>query len=116
MQKKHQPGSTMLVHTNCLCCSNCSAFCTRCGNVSLPLVEHNFPLNSRHEPDPYVRTTAKNGDHEATAETPTATSTPGADDNDDDPDDEHEHVNTETDNNVQSKKVMILIKIVHKNF
>ena len=70
-------------------------------------MEHKFSLTSRHEPKPYVRTTATNGDHNATAETQTAATTrtaPGADENDDDPDDEHEYVNTETDNNIESKK------------
>ena len=111
MPKKHQPGSTVLVYTNCLYFSKCGECCTRCGNISLPLVEHKFSLTSRYEPEPYVRTTATNGDHEATAETPTATTTPGADENDDDPEDEHEHVNTETDNNIQSKKVIVSILI-----
>ena len=63
-----------------------------------------FPI---HEPEPYVRTTATNGDHNATAETQTAATArtvPGADENDDDPDDEYEYVKTETDNNMQSKK------------
>ena len=47
-------------------------------------------LSSRHEPDPYVWTTAKNGDHDATSETPTAATTAtGADGKDYDPDDEH---------------------------
>ena len=58
------------------------------------LVEHKFFLTSRHEPEPYIRTTATNGDHDATAETPkaaTATTAPGADENDDDPYDEHEY-------------------------
>ena len=70
-------------------------------------MEHKFPLTFRHEREPYVRTTATNGDHDATAETPTAatvTTAPGADKNDDDPDDEHEYVKTETDNNIESKK------------
>ena len=42
-----------------------------------------------HEPEPYIRTTATNGDYDATAETPTAataTTARGADENDDDPD------------------------------
>ena len=63
---------------------------TRCVNISLPLVEHTFSLTSRHEPKPYVKTTATNGDHDATAETPTAATAKtasGADENDDDPDD-----------------------------
>ena len=70
-------------------------------------MEHKFSLTSRHEPEPYVRTTATNGDHDALAETPTAetaTTASGADENDDDPDDEHEYVNTETDKNIESKK------------
>ena len=70
-------------------------------------MEHKFSLTSCHEPEPYVRTTATNGDHDATGETQiaaTATTGPGADENDDDPDDEHEYVNTETDNNIESKK------------
>ena len=59
----------------------------------------NFPLL----PD---RTTAANGDHDATAETPTATkatNAPGADENYGDLDDEHEYVNTETDNSIESE-------------
>ena len=53
---------------------------------------------------PYVRTTATNGDHDATAETPaSATTSPEADENDDGPDNEYEYVNTETDNNIESK-------------
>ena len=70
-------------------------------------MEHKFSLTFRHEPEPYVRTTATNGEHHATTETPTAetaTTAPGADENDDNPDDEHEYVNTETDNNIESKK------------
>ena len=58
------------------------------------LVEHKFSLTSRHEPEPYIRTTATNGDHDATTETPTAataTTAPGADESDDDPDDEQEY-------------------------
>ena len=45
---------------------------TSCYNISLPLVEHKFSPPSRHEPEPYIRNTAANGDYEATAETPTA--------------------------------------------
>ena len=70
-------------------------------------MEHKFSLTSRHEPEPYVRTTATNGDHDALAETPTAetaTTASGADENDDNPEDEHEYVNTETDKNIESKK------------
>ena len=66
--------------------------------------KHKLCLTLRHEPEPYVRTTATNGDHDATAETPTAKTAPGADTNDDDPDDELEYVNTETDNNIETKK------------
>ena len=63
---------------------------------SPPPVKHKFSLTSRHEPEPYFRTTATNADHDATAETPTAASTTSrADENDDDPNDEHEYVNTE---------------------
>ena len=69
-------------------------------------MEHKFSLTSGHEPEPYVRTTATNGDHDALAGTPSAeTTASGADENDDDPDDEHEYVNTETDNNIESKKI-----------
>ena len=78
-----------------------------CGNISLPLVEHKLSLTSRHEPEPYVRTTATNVDHDPTAETPTAptaTTAPGTDENDSDPDDEHDFFNTETDNDIESKK------------
>ena len=99
MQKKQQPESTMLVQIiqTPSVCSKCGKCCTRCGNISLPLVEHIISLTSRHEPEPYVRTSATNGDHDATAETPTASTTaPGADEIDHDPDDEHEYVNTET--------------------
>ena len=61
-----------------------------CGKISLPLVEHKFSLTSHYEPEPYVRTTATNGDHDATAETPaTATTASGADENGDYPDDGH---------------------------
>ena len=70
-------------------------------------MEQKISLTSRYEPEPYVRTTATNGDHDATTETPTAataTTAPVADDNDDDPDDEHEYVNSETDNNIELKK------------
>ena len=57
-------------------------------------MEHKFSLTSCHEPEPCVRTTTTNDDHDATEETPTATRAPGADENDYDPDDEHEYVNT----------------------
>ena len=70
-------------------------------------MEHKISLTSSHEPESYVRTTATNGDHDATAETltvATATTAPGADDTDDGPDDEHKYVNKETDNNVEPKK------------
>ena len=53
-------------------------------------MEHKFSPSSRHEPEPYVRTTATKGVFDATAETPTAateTTAPGADENNDDPDD-----------------------------
>ena len=56
-------------------------------------MEHKFSLTSRNEPEPYVRTTAANDDHDARAKTPTA-ETPGADENDDEPDDKHEYLNT----------------------
>ena len=68
---------------------------------------HKFSPTSRYEPEPYIRTTATNGDYDATAETPTAataTTAPGADENDDDPDDKHKYANTETDNNIKSQK------------
>ena len=58
-------------------------------------MEHTFFLTSSHEPEPYVRTTSTNGDHDALAETQTAeTTASGADENDDDPDDKHEYKNT----------------------
>ena len=64
-------------------------------------MEHKFSPTSGHEPEalaePYVRTTEKNGDHGALAETPateTATTASGPDENNDNPDDEHEYVNT----------------------
>ena len=109
MQKKQQPESTMLVQIwpTSSFCSNCGKCCGRWGNISLPLVEHKVSLTSHHEPEPYVRTTATNADHDATAETPTAataTTAPGADKDGDDPNDEHEYLNTETDNNIESKK------------
>ena len=109
MKKNQQPRSTILVQTCPIAsvCFKCGKFCTRCGNVSLLLVEHKFYLNSGYEPEPYVRTTATNGDHDALTETPTAeteTTASGADVNDDDTDDEHEHVNTETEKNIESKK------------
>ena len=67
---------------------------------------------------PYVRTSATNGDYDATAETPKATTTPGADENDDDSDDEHEQINTETYKNIQPKKSYSydIDKDVYKNF
>ena len=67
-------------------------------------MEHKFVLTSRHEPQPYGRTTTTNGEHDATAETPiaaTATTASEADENDDDPEDEYEYVNIETDNNIE---------------
>ena len=68
-------------------------------------MKHKFSITSRLEPEPYIRTTATIGDHDATKETPTAATTaPGADENDDDPDDEHDYVNTETDKNIEFKK------------
>ena len=68
-------------------------------------MEHKFSLTSRHEPEPYVRNTRTNDDHDGTAETPTTARTaPGADENDEDPDDKHEYMNTKTDNNSESKK------------
>ena len=70
-------------------------------------MEHKFPLTFGHEPEPYVRTTATTGDHDALAETPTAetaTTASGAEENDDDSDYEHDYVNTETDKNIESKK------------
>ena len=108
MQKKQKPGSTMLIQTLLTpsVCSKCGECCTRCDNISIPLVEHKFSLTSCHEPEPYVRTTVTNGDHDATAETQTAATSitsPGADENDNDPDDEHEYVNIETDKNIESK-------------
>ena len=109
MKNKQQPGRTMLVQTRptLSICSKCGECCTRCGNISLPLVEHKFSLTFGHVPELYVRTTTTNCDQNATAETPTAataTPAPGADENDVDPDDEHEYVNTETDNNIELKK------------
>ena len=70
-------------------------------------MEQKCSLTSGHEPEPYVRTTETNGDHNALAETSTAeteTTSSGADKNDDDQDDEHAYVNPETDKNVESKK------------
>ena len=55
-------------------------------------MEHKFSPPSGHEPEPYVRTTATYGDHDALAETltaETATTASGADKNDEDPDDKH---------------------------
>ena len=83
-------------------CSKFGKCCTRCANISLPLVEYKFSLTSRHEPEPYVRNTRKNDDHDATAETPTTA--PGADEDYDEPDDKHEYMNTKTDYNAESKK------------
>ena len=65
-----------------------------------PPCESQISPTSRYEPEPYIRTTATNGDSDATAETPTAetaTTAPGADENDDGLDDNHEYVNTKTD-------------------
>ena len=70
-------------------------------------MEHKLSLTSHYEPEPYVRTTATNSDHDATAETPTAataSTASGADENYDDPDDEHEYVNTDTEKNIEFKK------------
>ena len=83
--REHYVGSDM---TTTSVCSKCGECCTRCGNISLSLGEHKFSLTYRHEPEPYVRTTATNGDHDATAETPTTA--PGVDENDDDSDEAHE--------------------------
>ena len=82
MKKKQQPGCYMLVQTQptASVCSKCGKCCTRCANVSLPLVEHKF--------------------------SPTSGAS-GADENNDDPDDEHEFLNTETDKNLESKKIYI---------
>ena len=77
-------------------------------------MEHKFSPTSGHEPEPYVRTTETNGDHDALAETPpteTAATASGADENNDDPNDEHEYVNTETDTNIESKKRYRLIML-----
>ena len=90
---KHYVSSDM---TNCSKCGEC---CTRCENVSLPLLAHKFSRTSGHEPEPYVRTAATTGDHDALAKTPTAetvTTASGADENNDDPYDEHKYVNTVT--------------------
>ena len=81
-------------------------------------MEHIISLTSGHEPEPYVRTTATNGDHDALEETPTAetaTTASGADENDDDPDNEHEYVNTETAKNIEYPKE-IYINNVQNNF
>ena len=81
-------------------CSKCGECGTRCGNISLTLVEQKKYLTSCHETKPYARTKTRNGDHYATAETPTAvtaTTASGVDENDKDPENKHEYVNTETD-------------------
>ena len=70
-------------------------------------MKHKFSPTSGHKPEPYVRTTETNGDHDALAETPTtetATTASGADESDDNPDDEHEYVNTETDKKYRIQK------------
>ena len=68
--------------------------CPPCGAQTFPY----FPP----EPEPYVRKTATNGDHDATTEPQTtATTAPEADENDNGQDDEHEYVITETDNNIE---------------
>ena len=74
-----------------------------------PPCETQFSLTSRHQQEPYIRTKATNGDHDATAETPTATTAPGAEKIADDPDDEYVYLNTETYNNIESKKVIVMI-------
>ena len=66
------------------------------------LWEKKFPLTSRHESEPYVRTTTTKGDNDATSAT--AIITPRSDENDDDPDDEHDYVNTEIDINIESQR------------
>ena len=51
-----------------------------------PPCESQISPTSRYEPEPYIRTTATNGDYDATAETPTATTATteqGADENND---------------------------------
>ena len=88
MKKNQQPGST----------SECW--------TSLPLVEHTFPFTPRHQSKPNIRTTATNGDFNATTEAPTAATAAtasGADENHDDPNDEHKYVNTETYKNIEFK-------------
>ena len=65
---EHYVSSDM---TNSLCLLLCGECCTNCGNINLPLVENKFSCISRHEPEPFVRTTT-NGDHDETAETPIA--------------------------------------------
>ena len=75
-------------------------------------MKHSISLTYCHEPEPYVRTTSTYGDHDSAAETftaATATTAPGADENDDDQDYEHEYVSAETDNNIQSKRVIVMI-------
>ena len=70
-------------------------------------MEHKFSPTFGHEPEPYVRTTATNGDHDALAKPPTAETAitaSGAYENDDNTDDEHKYVNAETDKNIESKK------------
>ena len=69
-------------------------------------MEHKFSLTSPQEPEPYVRTKAKNSDHDGTTEISTAasaTTAPGADEKDDDPDYEQEYENTEADNNIEQE-------------
>ena len=75
------------------------------------LVEHSNSLSSCHEPEPYVRTAATNGDHDATA----ATTAPGADKNDNYLDNEHEYVNTETDIYKQCSKQLLYATNVGTN-
>ena len=75
-------------------------------------MEQKFTLTSRHEPEPYVRTTATNGDYDEKAETPTAvtaTTAPGADEKDDDPDDKHEYVNIKLITILNRKKRVIVM-------
>ena len=87
--REHYVGSDM---SNSLCLLQMWRMLHQVWKRQSPPCGTQISLTSRHEPEPYVRTTATNGDHDATAETQTAatvTTAPGADENDDDPD---EHV------------------------
>ena len=102
--REHYIGADM---TNSLCLLQMGRIVPKVWQNQSPLVEQKNSLTSCHEPEPYVRATATNGDHDATAETQTPateTTEPGADENYNDPDNKHEYVNIKIDDNIELKK------------